>query len=107
MSTPDSIRDFTDGDEAAARQLRASLSAVRDRLAGQPESEELRRHLDAVLTGRMSMRDLADVPAFRTLAEGGMREVQAEWERLSPEQRAAAMRAGADLAADARQDGTR
>jgi hypothetical protein len=91
----DDLVDFTGGDHAAARLLRDNLAGLRDRLAGDPGAEELRRDLDAVLAGRLTLRELADVPAFRDLTQEGMREAQRAWQELSPEERARAVRDGA------------
>ncbi len=90
----DSVADFVDGDPRAAALLRQSLTTLRDRMATDPGSAALRRDLDAVLNGRLDLRDLAEVPAFRALAEDGMRAVEAEWQALDPEDRARQVAAG-------------
>jgi hypothetical protein len=81
------------GRESPAR----TLAALRERLAGEPGTADLRRDIEAVLGGRMSLRALADVPAFRQLADDGMGQAEEAWQRLSPEERAAQVRAGSRL----------
>ncbi len=98
---PESILSFADGDPRAATLLRANLTGLRDLLArddGPATDPEAARALSAaigdVLAGRESMRSLAEDPALASLAEAGMRQAQDAWWRLSPEQRAAEVRAG-------------
>lgn len=87
---PDPFLSFTDGDVAAARLLRENLA----KLATQVDDERLRRDIRATLTGAMSLRDLADSPLLRQMVQRGVREFEEAWERLTPEQRQAEMRAG-------------
>ena len=96
----DSVSEFVDDDPRAAALLRDSLSRLRDQLSGDPAFAEVHRDLQAVLEGRMDLRELAAVPAFRDIAEAGMRDVQAHWQALDPEQRAAQVAAGRAMAAD-------
>ncbi|MEJ7832394.1 MAG: hypothetical protein WKF79_05725 [Nocardioides sp.] len=77
---PDSHAVFTDGDVRAARLLRDNLARVREQLAERPGTDELRRDLGDVLDGRLSMRELAEVPALRELADDGMRQAEAAWQ---------------------------
>ncbi len=95
MSRPqrDSVDAFVDDDPRAAALLRESLAALRDQLSD-PAWADVRRDVQAVLDGRMDLRDLAEVPAFRELAESGMREVEAAWQALDPEERARQVAAG-------------
>ncbi len=90
----DSVAAFVDDDPRAAALLRDSLSTLRDQLRGDPDFIEVHRDLQAVLDGRMDLRELAAVPAFSDLADAGMRDVQAQWQALDPEQRAAQVAAG-------------
>jgi hypothetical protein len=87
---------FTGGDEDAARLLRDNLAVLHERLSGDPAAADLRRDVGAVLAGRMELRELVDVPAFRDLTQDGMRRAQEAWAGLTREQRAAAVRAGAE-----------
>lgn len=100
MSEPDRLDDelvrLTGGDLEAARLVRSNLAALRDQLADAPGQEELRRSVDAVLTGRSTMRELAADPAFEALTRDGMHQAQQAWSALTREQRDAAMRAGDD-----------
>ena len=89
----DSVDAFVDDDPRAAALLRESLAALRDQLSD-PAWADVRRDVQAVLDGRMDLRDLAEVPAFRELAESGMREVEAAWQALDPEERARQVAAG-------------
>ena len=96
MSGPrrDSVDAFVDDDPRAAALLRESLAALVDKLAGDPAWADVRRDVQAVLDGRMDLRDLAEVPEFRELAESGMRQVEAAWQGLDPEERAREVAAG-------------
>ena len=96
MSEPrrDSVDAFVDDDPRAAALLRGSLAALLDRFADDPGWADVRRDVQAVLDGRMDLRDLAEVPAFRELAESGMRQVEAAWQALDPEERARQVAAG-------------
>jgi hypothetical protein len=98
---PDSLTDFADGDVRAATLMRTNLVALREQLVGRPGSEDLSRDVSAVLEGRMTMRDLAEVPAFRDLAVDGMRQAEKAWQRLSPADRGVEMEAGTALIDDA------
>ena len=95
MSGPhrDSVDAFVDDDPRAAALLRESLATLRDRLSD-PAWADVRRDVQAVLDGRMDLRDLAEVPAFRELAESGMRQVEAAWQGLDPDERAREVAAG-------------
>lgn len=81
---------FTGDDPAAAQLLRTNLARLRDQLADDPTHVGLRRGVDAVLSGRMGLRELAADPAFVALTRDGMRQAQDVWAELTPEQRAAA-----------------
>ena len=90
----DSVDAFVDDDPGAAALLRESLATLRDQLRGDPAFVEVHRDLQAVLEGRMELRALAEVPTFRELAESGMRQVEAAWQGLDPEERARQVAAG-------------
>lgn len=97
----DSLATFVDGDQRAARLLRDNLTRLRDLLGSDASpvadpavAVALRRDVEAVLTGRASMRDLAADPAFSDLAHDGMRRAHDAWLALSPEDRARQVRAG-------------
>jgi hypothetical protein len=102
VSLPPSLLEFAAGDEAAARLMHDNLRALSDRLAGSPDQAELRRDVDAVLAGRMSLRDLADLPAFRDLVDDGMRQAHEAWQQLDPEERQALVRDGTEILARTR-----
>lgn len=80
----DSIEEFA-GDRAGGQVLRQSLGLLVERYGDQP----LGQQAAAVLAGRMTMRELAGDPEFASMAIEGMRSAVAEWEAMSPEQRAA------------------
>lgn len=97
----DSVATFVDGDQPAARLLRGNLQRLRDLLGsdaspvGDPTvAAALRSDIEAVLTGRTSMRELAADPAFTDLANVGMRRAHDAWRALSPEDRATQVRGG-------------
>lgn len=83
---------FTGDDPAAAQLLRTNLDRLRDQLADDPAHDGLRRDVEAVLSGRLGLRELAAAPAFVELTRDGMRQAQAAWAELTPEQRTAARR---------------
>jgi hypothetical protein len=94
----DSLLEFTDGDVAAARLLRDNLA----RLAEQVDDRVLREDIRSVLAGRMSFRALADTPALTAVVREGVREFEEAWDRMTPEQRDAEVRAGREREARTR-----
>ena len=99
MSEPDPFTELTD-DPAAARVLRESLTTLREQHEGTPLAALLTRVLD----GRTPVRALADDPAFRELADAGMRHYEAEVAELDPEQRRALVAQGRAHLAELRED---
>lgn len=97
MTSPDSLGDFTDGDVAAADQLRRALRLLRDQHAGTP----LARQVDEVLTGRLDLRTLGEDPEFATLVRQGMDTFAQQWAAASTEERTALVREGEAFAAAA------
>ena len=80
----DSVLEFTDGDETAARTLRDSLK----RLAAQHDGTPLGRRIADVLAGRGDFRSLADDPEFSAIALEGARAWEQAWMSLDPEEKA-------------------
>jgi hypothetical protein len=80
----DSIADFTKGDRQAARQLRTALHAIAEEHSGTP----LATRIQATLTGRISMRELAEDPDFLDLTRQGARKFEEEWAALDPDEKA-------------------
>lgn len=87
--TPPPLLGITAADPALDRQLRAQLTALRDRAVG----SELGSILDDVLAGRRSLRDAARTTAFAGVVGPAVTEMADAWARMTPEQRS-------DLAAD-------
>jgi hypothetical protein len=90
----DSISAFTRGDTVEAEQLRRALTAIRDQLRDQPGGDQVAGRIDAVLSGRQTLRALTRDPAFLTELGRGMDRFSAEWAELSPEERVALARRG-------------
>jgi hypothetical protein len=88
----DSFLDFTDGDVEAARLLRQNLGSLVDGV----DDAALRRDIRAVLAGRMTFRELTRDPRLLEIARVGVRRFEEAWDRLTPEQRAAEVRAGSE-----------
>ena len=95
----DSLTDFAGGDVAAGRQLRRALEVLAEEHAGTP----LAGQIQAVLSGRMTMRELAGDPELATLAHQGMERFREEWAQLSPAERAATVAEVEGLAARERE----
>lgn len=87
--TPDGLDDFT-GDAAGGELLRRSLRTLAERHAGTPLADRI----GAVLAGRAPVRELAEDPAFVSLAREGMGRYAEMWQGLSAEERAALVRQG-------------
>ena len=93
----DSLVAFVGGDAEGARSLRAALEALRGAPAGDPPQ---RAKVDDALAGRSSMRELAQEPVMRELAERGLDQLRRELAEMPPEDRAdLARRAAAHAAA--------
>lgn len=90
----DSIDALTDGDPAAALQLRRALEV----LVGQYSDTPLGRQLSDVLAGRTDLRSLGSDPEFATLVRDGMRQFGEQWDAASPEERAGLVREGESYA---------
>lgn len=80
----DSIADFTHGDAQAARHLRTALHGMAEQHAGTPMAARIK----ATLTGRLTMRELAEDPDFLELTQQGARRFADEWATLDPEEKA-------------------
>ena len=92
----DSLVAFVGGDAEGARSLRAALEALRGSPAVDPT---LRAKVDDVLAGRSSMRELAQEPVMRELAERGLDQLRRELAEMPPEDRADLTRRAAAHAA--------
>lgn len=90
MSAEDeSLVDFVGGDAEGARALRRALAALRDAPVVSPG---LRGQVDAVLAGRVSMRDLAADPELRDIAHGGIALLREQLDDMTPDERAELVR---------------
>lgn len=91
-STPerDPVLAFTGGDRVEAEQLRRSLVAIRDNLG----DEQVTARVQAVLSGRASLRELTRDPLFLRELGRGMDEFSARWSQMSPAERAELARQG-------------
>ena len=86
MPHPDDehMLDVAHGDPALARHLRQSLQLLRQRA----DSDDFRRLVDDVLTGRTSLRDAYTTPAFAAGLNPGVEQFARRYEQLDPDERA-------------------
>ncbi|MBA2809420.1 hypothetical protein E0500_018950 [Streptomyces sp. KM273126] len=86
MSTsPQPDEQFTEmtGDPVRARQLRKSLQTILDR----SNDPALREMAGEVLSGRLSLRDAANVPAYGEAMRSGMQQGLRAYEAMSESER--------------------
>ena len=83
-SDHDPFEAFTEGDHAAARRLRESVMLI----AGRTDDAGLRSDLEALLAGRIAVRDLVGDERLAPLIHHGVRMFEDAWWSLSDEQRA-------------------
>jgi hypothetical protein len=91
----DSIADFVGGDTEGARSLRRALEVLRD----SDLTPGLRARVEAVLGGRLTMRELAQDVALREIAYRGIDELREQLDEMSPEDRAQLVARSAAMAA--------
>lgn len=91
----DDLESFT-GDPAGAAILRRSLEALAQDRSGTP----LGYRVSEVLTGRRSMRELAEDPELVAFAHRGMAAFDDLWRQLTPAERAEALAVGQAYEAD-------
>ncbi|GIM63737.1 hypothetical protein Pve01_81280 [Planomonospora venezuelensis] len=104
VADPGGLAAFVGGDAEGVRSLRRALEALRT--TDLPAS--LDGQIGAVLGGRLSMRELAQEPAMRDVAERGLARLRDELGEMSPEDRADLVRRSTARAAhDAQRDSDR
>lgn len=80
---PYSVRAFAGGDLGDAQALTRALTALRD-----AEKDPARRAaLDAVLSGRSTLRELVRAPAGQAIIASGARVLGEEWDATSEAER--------------------
>lgn len=79
----DQFTDMTAGDPVRARQLRTSLQTILDR----SNDSTLREMAREVLSGRLSLRDAAKVPAYGEAMRAGMQQGLRAYEEMSESER--------------------
>lgn len=93
----DSLVDFVGGDAEGARSLRRALEALRDSAEVAPG---LRARVAAVLSGDLTMRELATDSELQGIAWQGIDQLREELDDMSPEDRSVLVRRSTALAAE-------
>lgn len=96
MTTPskepgwDSVAAIAGGDPVFQRTLTDSLKLLRER----DPDPAVRKIIDDIADGKITLREATRLPAFQKMMERGMESAASRWKELSPQERLAETEAG-------------